>query len=576
VFNNSGTVRVDSGKLNLFEGGADSGAIQVTGSLRLVGGTFTVNSGASFGGPGLLSVAGGSLVVNVPVVFPNFSESGGSLSGGASVTLSNIASWTGGGMGGAGTTIVPGGAVLTISGTTAKQLTQRSMSVAGTINHTSGDLSLGAGTGTTITIQPSGTYDLATDTNLTGSGANINNQGLFIKSSPSGTGTSTVSAAFTNSGTMRVDSGTLQSQQSYAQTRGLTTIATGATLQTATLQLVGGTLGGTGTIIGDVTSASAVSPGFSPGLLTVIGNYAESRIASFAIELNGATAGTQYDQLEVNGTISLSGTLAVTPGYAAAIGTPFVIIDNDGSSPVNGTFANLPEGTQITVGGQTFTISYHGGDGNDVVLTRADLGPPTVGGLQVNDGLDQRSEVRSIAVTFSGPVTFAGGNGNAAAAFELQHVQTGNNVALGATDLTDSQGRTVVTLSFSGAETDAVSAINGGALSLVDGRYQLTILSANVTGANSLALMGGGPSGNYVTPAETTQGPGLHLFRLFGDATGNGTVDPQDLGQFRTTYNANAVNPLYLSYLDADNSGSVDPQDLGQFRARFNASVFAP
>jgi hypothetical protein len=66
----------------------------------------------------------------------------------------------------------------------------------------------------------------------------------------------------------------------------------------------------------------------------------------------------------------------------------------------------------------------------------------------------------------------------------------------------------------------------------------------------------------------------LGLYRVFGDATGNGYVDAVDLGQFRQTFNAGTGSPFYLWCLDADNSGTVDAMDLGQFRARFNANVF--
>ena len=109
---------------------------------------------------------------------------------------------------------------------------------------------------------------------------------------------------------------------------------------------------------------------------------------------------------------------------------------------------------------------------------------------------------------------------------------------------------------------------------MADGRYQLTILSASVTGPDGAALAGGGPGGNYVSPADTYQGPGLHLYRLFGDASGDGVVDATDLGQLRSTFNRNNTDPLYLWYLDADGSGAVDASDLGQFRARFNGNVF--
>ena len=207
--------------------------------------------------------------------------------------------------------------------------------------------------------------------------------------------------------------------------------------------------------------------------------------------------------------------------------------------------------------------------------------PPTVAGVQINDGSIQRSEVRSLTVTFSGPVTFAGGNANAAAAFQLQHVTDSNDVTLAAAVSTNGQGQTVVTLSFFGAETDPVSAENGGVPSLSDGRYTLTIFAADVTGANGQVLDGvgtGTPGSNYVSMADTLGGgPGeLGLYRLFGDSDGNGVDDQLDLGQFRSTFNASAGNPAYTAYLDADHSGVVDQTDLGQFRSRFNANVFAP
>jgi hypothetical protein len=205
-----------------------------------------------------------------------------------------------------------------------------------------------------------------------------------------------------------------------------------------------------------------------------------------------------------------------------------------------------------------------------VPVTVSPAPPVTVASVVINDGSAQRSEVRSIKVTFSGPVTFAGGN--AAAAFQLLHEQTGKNVGLSATTSTDSLGRTVVTLGFSGGETDPISGLNGGIASLADGRYQLTVLAANVIGLDG---NGDGTTGdNYVSPADTYQGNGLHLYRLFGDVNGDGVVDATDVGQLKSTFNRNNTDPLYLWYLDADNSGAVDASDIGQFKSRFNVNVF--
>jgi hypothetical protein len=207
--------------------------------------------------------------------------------------------------------------------------------------------------------------------------------------------------------------------------------------------------------------------------------------------------------------------------------------------------------------------------------------PPTVQSVVVNDGSAQRSEVRSITVTFSSTVNFSGGNANAAAAFQLNHVQTGNNVILSAAVSTiNNSTQTVVTLTFSGSnpstEVDAVSELNGGVPSLADGRYTLTVFGSSVTGTDGIGLAGNGSTAgtNYVSPPDTYQGNGLHLYRLFGDVNGDGVDDATDVGQLKSTFNRNNTDPLYISFLDADNSGAVDAQDVGQFKLRFNTNVF--
>ena len=50
-------------------------------------------------------------------------------------------------------------------------------------------------------------------------------------------------------------------------------------------------------------------------------------------------------------------------------GTSFSVISNNGSTPISGTFANLPDGAILSVGGNNLQASYSGGDGNDLTLT---------------------------------------------------------------------------------------------------------------------------------------------------------------------------------------------------------------
>ena len=88
------------------------------------------------------------------------------------------------------------------------------------------------------------------------------------------------------------------------------------------------------------------------------------------IEIEGTTACTQYDQVVVQGDINITGaSLNITGSYAPKVSDRFIIMDNQGSNAITGTFNGLAEGTAFNTNGMRFRITYQGGDGNDVVLT---------------------------------------------------------------------------------------------------------------------------------------------------------------------------------------------------------------
>lgn len=133
----------------------------------------------------------------------------------------------------------------------------------------------------------------------------------------------------------------------------------------------GGALGGSGTVT-DVTAnaGGTIQPGpvTGPGILSGQ-TIAFTTGASFLVELNGNQPGIGYDQL-VASTIGLNGaTLNPTLGYSPVLGDQLKIIDNIGIDPISGTFAGLPEGSLVIIGGKAFQLTYAGGNGNDVVLT---------------------------------------------------------------------------------------------------------------------------------------------------------------------------------------------------------------
>ena len=123
--------------------------------------------------------------------------------------------------------------------------------------------------------------------------------------------------------------------------------------------------------VGPVTAkaGSYVNPG---RFLDVAGNLALEEGSTYWAEQLGADP----EGLRVQGEIKLQNAtlhLNVVPRAPSV----FTIIDNDGTDAVTGTFAALPEGATIRAQDQSlFRISYRGGDGNDVVLTRTDAESP--------------------------------------------------------------------------------------------------------------------------------------------------------------------------------------------------------
>ncbi len=171
-------------------------------------------------------------------------------------------------------------------------------------------------------------------------------------------------------GTLIIDSGTqfnVPSGSGYL-TRG-TTIVNGQ-INSESITVAGGTLGGGGVIPWPVvvTSGGTAAPGNSPGILSVNGFELQSG-GTLNIETGGTVAGTDYDQLNVTGTVTLAGDLDIDVFSSIVKGTQFTIVNNDGADAIIGTFAGVPEGSVFDNGYDEYLVTYIGGDGNDVVLT---------------------------------------------------------------------------------------------------------------------------------------------------------------------------------------------------------------
>ncbi|MDZ4194581.1 MAG: Ig-like domain-containing protein [Pseudomonas sp.] len=314
-----------------------------------------------------------------------------------------------------------------------------------------------------------------------------------------GAGELTLSNSNTNAGTTTVSAGTLVVDGS---TSSATTVGTGATLA------------GIGTLGGDVTvqNGGTLSPGSSgAGTLTVNGNLTLDFGSTLALDINGATAGTGYDRVVVNGVVDVSGaTLAVNHGYAAGSGDSYTVIVNDAADAVVGTFSGISEGGKFNTAGNgtELTTSYIGGTGNDLTLTAPIAPTITNVSSSTANGTYKIGDVITVNVQFDSAVNVTG--------IPTLTLETG------ATDrvLNYVSGSGTNTLSFSytvqagdsSADLDYVSSsalsLNGG--SIRDGANQSAILTlaapgaAGSLGANkALVVDGVRPTATSITLSDT-------------------------------------------------------------------------
>jgi T5SS/PEP-CTERM-associated repeat protein len=131
------------------------------------------------------------------------------------------------------------------------------------------------------------------------------------------------------------------------------------TLQATTVNLSGGSLGGIGTVIGNLNNSGEVSPGNSPGTLKVQGNFSQSIDGLLKLEI-GSTAA---DLLQVTGNAALGGTLhlSLLGGFTPSYGTTFDLLT---ASKLSGAFdtLELPDlgpgrSWQFNYGADRFTVT---------------------------------------------------------------------------------------------------------------------------------------------------------------------------------------------------------------------------
>src|ERR1700676_2416199 len=214
----------------------------------------------------------------------------------------------------------------------------------------------------------------------TGGGPVVNNAGTLTS-----TGASSIGVHLANSGNVVVSNGTLSLTAVYTQNAGATELFNNGSSITTTLpfSVLGGLLEGTGTITGSVNIAGGIiSPGFSPGTISVVGIYSQTALGTYNAEIGGLTAGTQYDQITgpTTGSAQLNGTLNVTliNGFVPVAGNTFTLLTCSGTaSCVTGKFSllNLPTlpnglGWSITYNPSSVVLSVTGAPSADLAVVK--------------------------------------------------------------------------------------------------------------------------------------------------------------------------------------------------------------
>jgi autotransporter-associated beta strand protein len=183
-----------------------------------------------------------------------------------------------------------------------------------------------------------------------------------------GSGTLTLSGASTYTGGTSVNAGVV-----------LVNSMVGSGTGTGTVQVNAGTLGGVGTIFGPVTigmgsgGGAILQPGFGhnkPVVLTLQSALTFKSDSTYTVNLN--TRKPRTDMVVANGVTIEPGAQfnlnSIGDGKLHLGRILKVLSNNLFRTAISGSFANLIDGSTVTVGMNKFQVSYEGGDGNDLTL----------------------------------------------------------------------------------------------------------------------------------------------------------------------------------------------------------------
>ncbi|MEQ9069558.1 MAG: hypothetical protein RLO18_22685, partial [Gimesia chilikensis] len=319
-----------------------------------------------------------------------------------------------------------------------------------------------------------------------------------------------------------------------------------------------------------IDKSVTLAPGNSPGQVIINGDLILNADDTLDIDVNGATAGSGFDQFVVSGTVDLGGAaLNLIDGYDPVDGDVFTLIQNDGAGSVTGEFPGLPEGYEFTNflgSGLSAYLTYVGGDGNDVVIHMVDSTP------EVDLPTNGTDDEYTIEIDGGNVVITEVGSGNIISSIPLASLN-GPLVINGednqddtlTIDMTGIDHTTPLQIEFNGGVGgfDTLELV-GGTLNSVeyfftnanDGRIQL-----NGSGTNFITYTGLEPISSTINATDVTLNySGVSETITVTDAGGGQTTVNSTAGEI-TTFN-NPTGTLTINAGSGDdivNINSLDP-----------------
>jgi hypothetical protein len=406
TFTNSGTVDGQTGTLDLACGGTNSSAINSENSATVkLGGLWTLNGGA-FGGAGITNAYGNLTVMGDVTASTDFQLAGTLQGSGYTFTSTNLLE------------LLDGSTLSSPSSSTPLTVTSESnMNVTGSqtlasvvlnaqgSTYQTGGLYEGINASASTIINNSGTWQIADDSRLLddGTGA-FNNSGNFLKTG--GTGTSAVTFAVNNTGTISAESGTLDLQNGGSSTGGTFAASSGAVLG----------MGGNWTL-NSGTSFSGAGIIHAYGTLTQtasVSSSADFQLDQYGILQGAGTTFTSTNLFEWDGTVANN--LVIAGGSNLSIlGASSGAILSNGTLTNNGT-ATVEDSGRLyisDVGGSPPSAIINTGTfsiGDNALLAGSGTTAFTNTGTLLKTGDPSlTSEITGFAVNNSGTINAQGG-----------------------------------------------------------------------------------------------------------------------------------------------------------------------